>query len=324
MSLSFPCKNVSNWGLTTDVRGAEPLIFRNRLVLSVKHQRPWRYWLWPAGLIIIWMLICACPSALARDLAALPKLDPMPEPQNQGYVMISGARIWYGTYGKGEPLVLLHGGLANSDYWAGEIAVLAASHTVVVVDSRGHGRSSQDNEPLTYEKMADDVIAVLDHLNFQKASIAGWSDGGIIALVMGMRHPSRVKELIAIAANMDPSGILPDNPAKPRFKSYVKRARLEYKRNSPTPDQFGAFEAAVNQMWDTQPNYSAAALARIKSPTTIMIGEHDQAISREHSAYLAQAIPKGRLVVLPGLSHFSLVQDPEVVSNEILKALSLE
>jgi pimeloyl-ACP methyl ester carboxylesterase len=88
--------------------------------------------------------------------------------------------------------VLLHGGLSNSDYWGNQIKALAPHHTVIVVDSRGHGRSTRDDRPYGYDLMADDVVALLDTLHIAKADIVGWSDGGILGIDLALRHPDRI------------------------------------------------------------------------------------------------------------------------------------
>jgi pimeloyl-ACP methyl ester carboxylesterase len=91
-------------------------------------------------------------------------------------------------YGHGEPVILLHGGLVDSNYWGNQVPVLAKYYQVIVMDSRGHGRSSRDERPFGYELMASDVIGLMDYLKIQKAAIVGWSDGAIIGLVIAIRQ----------------------------------------------------------------------------------------------------------------------------------------
>ena len=235
----------------------------------------------------------------------------MTSPAASGYVTTGGARIYYATYGKGPPVILLHGGLANSDYWANQVAPLARTHRVILIDSRGHGRSSRDARPYTYELMESDVVAVIDSLKIQKAALVGWSDGAIIGLVMAMKHPERLTRVFAFAANMDPSGVNMDATSRPPFSTFVARAATDYARLSPTPTRFSDFVAAIGKMWEHEPNYTAADLARIRLPIAIVDGDHDEAIKAEHTAYLARAIPGARLILLPGLSHFAMMQDPK-------------
>jgi pimeloyl-ACP methyl ester carboxylesterase len=100
--------------------------------------------------------------------------------------------IYHAIYGEGPLVTLLHGGLANADYWGLQVSALMVHHTVVVMDSRGHGRSTRDARPFSYDLMADDVVALMDALGLPKANIVGWSDGGTIGFDLAMRYPSRV------------------------------------------------------------------------------------------------------------------------------------
>ena len=106
--------------------------------------------------------------------------------------------------------VLLHGGLANSDYWGNQVAALAPHHRVILVDSRGHGRSTRDARPFSYDLMADDVVGLLDKLKVPRADIVGWSDGAILGLDLAIRHADRVGKVFAFAANTQTAGVKPD------------------------------------------------------------------------------------------------------------------
>src|SRR5687768_1965922 len=132
---------------------------------------------------------------------------PLPAPTGQAYVENDGARIWYATYGAGPPVILLHGGLGHSGNWGHQVpALTGAGYRVVLVDSRGHGRSTRDLRPYGYELMASDVLAVMDALNLEKSAIVGWSDGSCIGLVLAAKVPERIAGVFFFACNMDPSG----------------------------------------------------------------------------------------------------------------------
>ena len=104
-----------------------------------------------------------------------------------------GVRIWYATYGSGSPVILLHGGLGNGGNWGYQVPALASfGHRVVLIDSRGHGRSTRDLRRFTYEMMASNVLAVMDALSLDKAPIVGWSDGACIGLALARQVPARV------------------------------------------------------------------------------------------------------------------------------------
>lgn len=260
--------------------------------------------------LALMLTLGALPTSAAELWKTLPELHATPAPQASGYVTNNGARIYYAVYGAGPPVILLHGGLASSDYWQNQVTPLARSRQVILIDSRGHGRSSRDAQPFTYELMESDVLAVMDALKIPKASIVGWSDGAIIGLVMAMKHPERVDRVFAFAANMDPTGANLDGISTPTFQSFIKRAAVDYARLSPTPGQFEDFTQAINHMWEHEPNYTAADLGRIRVPVAIVDGDHDEAIRSEHTAYLARSIPGAQLILLPDLSHFAMIQDP--------------
>src|SRR5678816_1006332 len=118
---------------------------------------------------------------------------PLPDTNDQGYVDHDGARIWYATYGFGSPVILLHGGLGHSGNWGYQVPALVENgYHCIVIDSRGHGRSTRDARPYTYELMASDVLAVMDRLRIERATLVGWSDGACIAMVLAAQSPDRV------------------------------------------------------------------------------------------------------------------------------------
>ncbi len=248
-----------------------------------------------------------------------PSLPPTPE---QGHVDYDGARIWYAVYGDGPPVVLLHGGLGNSGNWGYQApALVAKGYRVVVIDSRGHGRSTRDERPYTYELMAADVLAVMDRLGLERPAFVGWSDGACVALVLAAQTPSRVAGVVFFACNMDPSGVKAFE-FTPILGRCINRHRQDYAQLSATPDQFEAMSAAVGLMQSTQSNYSADDLAQISVPVTVVHSEYDEFIHREHAVYLAQTIPNAELVDLQGVSHFAPLQRPELFNDIVLAFLS--
>jgi pimeloyl-ACP methyl ester carboxylesterase len=236
---------------------------------------------------------------------------PLPVTNDQGYVDHDGARIWYATYGSGRPVILLHGGLGHSGNWGYQVpALVGVGHRGVLIDSRGHGRSTRDSRPFTYEMMASDVLAVMDALHLEKAAVVGWSDGACIALILAMQAPARIAGVFFFGCNMDPSGTKEIVQPSPILNRCFGRHARDYAQLSATPDQFKAFADAVGVMMKTQPNYSARELADIRVPVAIVHSEHDEFIKREHAEYLARSIPGAELIVLPGVSHFAPLQRP--------------
>ena len=243
---------------------------------------------------------------------------PMPAARTSGMAPVNGIRVYYAIYGSGPPLLLLHGGLASAECWSAQIPAFAAAHEVIVMDSRGHGRSTRDARRYSYDLMAADVVALLDHLHVRKTSIVGWSDGGIIGLDIAIHHPERVDHLFAFGANYSVSGLKPGAERAPVFAAYIERAGKDYARLSPTPRDYEAFVAAISAMWSTQPEFTLAELARIAAPTMIADGEYDEAIRREHTEALARAIPGARLLIMPRVSHFAHWQAPDEYNRAVL------
>src|SRR5258708_7355383 len=123
------------------------------------------------------------PIAVAQNRwERLPPTPTLPKPERGGLAPVNSIRLWYAIFGQGTPVILVHGGLANSDYWGLQVAALAPHYRVIVLDSRGHGRSTRTDAPITYDLMSSDVLALMDYLRIEKAALVGWSDGAIIGL----------------------------------------------------------------------------------------------------------------------------------------------
>jgi pimeloyl-ACP methyl ester carboxylesterase len=246
---------------------------------------------------------------------------PLPAATVDGYAENVGARICYSSYGTGPAVILLHGGLGHGGNWGYQVpALIDAGYRVVLIDSRGHGRSTRDDRPYTYELMASDVLAVMNTLNLDRAAVAGWSDGACTAMILGMQAPARVAGVFFFACNMDPSGTK-EIEFTPTLQRCFSRHKKDYTALSATPDQFDAFCDAVGVMMRTEPNYSASDLAQVRVPVAIVQSEHDEFIKQEHAEYLAQSIPGAELVILPGVSHFAPLQRPDLFNQVLLAFL---
>ena len=242
-----------------------------------------------------------------------------------GRVEHEGARIWYADFGAGAPVILLHGGLGSGDDWENQVSALCErGYRVVLVDSRGHGRSTNDTTAFSYELMASDVLAVMDALKLERVAVVGWSDGAIIGLILAMKHAARVAKVFFFGGNMDLSGAKPISPADPNIGRMFQRAANEYARLSETPEAFNTFADAIGHMMQTQPNYNAADLAAISVPVAIVHSEHDEFIKREHAEYLARTIPGAELIVLNDASHFAPHQKPTEFNAALLAFLGTE
>jgi pimeloyl-ACP methyl ester carboxylesterase len=244
---------------------------------------------------------------------------PLPAPSDLGYIENDGARIWYSAYGSGAPVILLHGGLGHSGNWGYQVpALIEKGYRAILMDSRGHGRSTRDERLFSYELMASDVLALMDALHLKTAALVGWSDGACTALILARKAPSRVAGVFFFACNMDPSGLKPFEATPALSRCFARHAK-DYKELSATPERFEGFVEDVSLMGRTQPNFSAHDLANIIVPVTVVQGEHDEFIKREHADYLARTIPNARFVLLKNVSHFAPLQRPDSFNAAILE-----
>ncbi len=271
-------------------------------------------------LFVIALFVVGAPVRSAPQWLTLPPTPTLPKAIKSGLAPVNGIKIWYAVFGRGEPIVLLHGGLANADYWGHQVRALQSRYQVIVMDSRGHGRSSRDAQPYGYDLMASDVLAVMDHLRIKQAAIVGWSDGAIIGLDIAMHHPERVSKLFAFAANSDPSGVA-DIAKSDVFNAFIARAGEEYKRLSPTPTEYKAFVEQITKMWESQPHWTETDLAKINVPTWIVDADHDEAIKRDNTEFMAAHIRGAGLLLEPEVSHFSFLQDPQQFNDDVLHFL---
>jgi len=273
---------------------------------------------------VVLALLLLLPLDVARSEPLWQTLPATPAPvpgEHVGHAKVNAINLYYATIGHGPPVVLLHGGLSNSDYWGHQIKALAPHHTVIIVDSRGHGRSTRDERPYGYDLMADDVVALLDTLHIAKADIVGWSDGGILGIDLALRHPDRIGKVLAFAANTVTSGVQEGVEKNPTFARFIERAGHEYAKLSATPKEYDRFVAQISKMWETEPNWTDAQLQSIHTPVLVVDGDHDEAIKRAHTEYIAATIPGAGLLILPNTSHFAFLQDPTLFNETLLHFL---
>jgi pimeloyl-ACP methyl ester carboxylesterase len=234
-------------------------------------------------------------------------------------LLINGIPTWYETIGSGhEDVVLLHGGLSNSQVLSDVLAPLSERYRVTSFDRRGHGRTPDSPEDFHYESMADEVIAVLEHLG-TRAHLIGLSDGGVVALITAQRRPELVDRLVLIGGNFHFDGLAqfelePDEPAVALLVS-------EYAARSPDgPEHFGVVAEKTSAMWGREPTMTQDDISRISAPTLVLVGD-DDAIRLDHTVALYEALPNGQLCVVPGASHFLPIEQPEETLKVLLRFL---
>lgn len=268
-----------------------------------------RHWIFVAAM-------CAATSAHAQQWMTLPPTPTLPKPDISGTAPVNGIRVWYAEFGHGDPVLFVHGGLGNSDYWGNQVRAFSGRYRVIVMDSRGHGRSTRDAKPYGYDLMASDVVGLLDYLKIKKVALVGWSDGAIIGLDIAMHRPERLSKLFAFAANIDASGVS-DASHSPVVAQYIARAGREYETLSPTPKEYKAFLAQITGMWNGQPHWTKADFAKIRTPTWIVDADHDEMINHDQPRTMADWTPSAGLLIEPDVSHFGFLQDPAQFNKDL-------
>ncbi|MFB8029425.1 alpha/beta fold hydrolase [Streptomyces sp. NPDC056465] len=241
------------------------------------------------------------------------------------YVELRGVRTWYETEGDGDPLVLLHGGFCTNETWGAQRADLAARYRLFLPERRAHGHTPDVEGPLSYRDMADDTVAFLESVVGGPAHLLGWSDGGIVALLVALARPDLVRRVAVIGANHRPSpecwvepamldAMTPDSPDLAFFREMYEAV---------SPDGAGHWPVAAGRiidMWRREPELSAEDLGRIGAPTLVLVGDDDM-MTLEHTIGLYRAIPGSQLAVVPGASHLVPLEKPDQVNHLVLDHL---
>jgi pimeloyl-ACP methyl ester carboxylesterase len=240
------------------------------------------------------------------------------------YVDIGGLRTWFDTAGEGDPIVLLHGGLCTNDSWAAQMPVLAEQFHVFAPERRAHGHTPDVDGPMTYRDMAMDTIGFLESVVKQPAHVLGWSDGGVVGLLVAIARSDLVRKLVAISANTNPHagvpgademfGAGPDDPS-------LEMLRAPYAAGSPDgPEHWPVVFAKFKEMITSQPDITPDELSRIAAPTLVVSGDDDM-VMLEHTVELYRAIPGSELAIVPGTSHALIYEKPELVNRIVLDFL---
>jgi pimeloyl-ACP methyl ester carboxylesterase len=208
-----------------------------------------------------------------------------------------GVKLYYEVYGTGEPLLMVHGNGGSISDLRNQIAHFRKRYRVIAMDSRDHGRSADSAETLTYEKMTDDLAALLEHLKVGPVNVLGWSDGGIEALLLGIRHPAKVKKLVAMAANLNPSA----DAFSPDVLALINTMMAEVPAAArETPE--GKRALKVTGMMLVEPHIDVKALETITAPTLVLAADHD-VIRDEHTIDIFHHIPNSQLAIFPNATH---------------------
>ncbi|HKP68415.1 MAG TPA: alpha/beta hydrolase [Pyrinomonadaceae bacterium] len=238
-----------------------------------------------------------------------------------GYAPVNGLKMYYEVHGSGEPVVLLHGAfMAITDEWTDWIKELSKTRKVIAVEMQGHGRTADIDRDLTYENLSDDVAALLDYLKIERADVAGYSLGGVVAMQTAIRHPDKVRKVVSISAWIRRDGWVKEaNDFWPNFTWEMMKgspAEVGYKKLSPTPDGFPKFfehiKAAAMRPYDVVDKFKAT-----KAPMFFIHGDAD-GVRLDHIAEMYRLKggdihgdmhphPESRLAILPDTTHVTLM-----------------
>jgi pimeloyl-ACP methyl ester carboxylesterase len=229
------------------------------------------------------------------------------------YYAVRGIKMYTEVYGSGKPLLLIHGNGGRIAAFTDNIPYFSARYKVIAVDSRAHGKTTDNNDSLSFEMMADDFAALLDQMHIDSAYVIGWSDGGINALLLAMRHPEKVIKLVSTGANMTPdsSALIPVfwKDEQKQYDSDKNKVRTTAKEKN---------DWKIFLLDWLQPNVPLNNLSAIQCPSLIICGDNDL-IPIEHTAAIYRHIPRAYLWVLPHSGH-STLQEHRDEFNRLVNA----
>lgn len=237
------------------------------------------------------------------------------------HVRLLGHQTWASIGSeKDEKVLLLHGGLSNSEALLDTVGqLLGASYRVAAFDRRGHGRTADTSEPFHYATMVDETIAFLEHLG-GPAHLIGWSDGGNVGLLVALRRPDLVGRLVVIGSNYHHDGLRPLGPQDQLFAMQT----ASYAERSPDgADHFDEVLGKTLTMWESEPQLTVDDLRRVAVPVLVMVGD-DDAIELSHTCSLYESIPGAQLAVVPGTSHALPIEQPDETVRIIERFLRAE
>jgi pimeloyl-ACP methyl ester carboxylesterase len=258
----------------------------------------------PATVLLFCLLSAATASGQTHTAPAAARAVPYGHNAAAGRTFThDGVKLYYEVYGAGEPLLLVHGNGGSIADFRAQIDYFRKRYKVIAMDSRDQGQSADSPDPITYEKMTDDLAALIDLLHIGPVNVLGWSDGGIEALLLGIRHPAKVRKLVAMAANLNPT----DQAVRPEVLTLVKGMVDAMPAGDANP-QVRRGRKVTAMMLD-EPHIDVTALERIAAPTLVMAADHDL-IRLEHIVDIFNHVPNSQLVILPNATHLVPFDDP--------------
>jgi pimeloyl-ACP methyl ester carboxylesterase len=229
------------------------------------------------------------------------------------YVKLNNANFYYEEYGKGEPLLMIHSCGTDIKAMEYQIDFFKDKYRVIIADSRGQGKSELKTNDLTYDLMAEDLEGLVKYLKLDSINILGWSDGGIIALKMGINNNVNIKKIVTMGANLRPDTTAINTWAYKQVREMHAKTLKMVKNGDISRDW--KKELQFDDLLMNQPNISHSDLAKINAAVLVMIGD-DDIIRNEHAVEIFNNIPKSQLCIMPGRNHGAPRNDSRVF-NEI-------
>jgi pimeloyl-ACP methyl ester carboxylesterase len=256
--------------------------------------------------ILIMLFITASSQLLADHHEAGQNYGSNPD---AGHVAkINGIDMYYESYGEGEPMLIIHGSGQSITDMHYQIAHFSRSYQVIVADSRGHGKSGLGTEALNYVQMMEDWNSLMDMLDLSNANVIGWSDGGIIALLLAIHHPDKVHKMATMGANLRPDDTAIYTWAA-EFVAGAIESVDEMIAKGDTSNDWQLMSQHLN-MLKTQPNIPIEDVQKIEAPVLVINGDKD-VIRNTHAMQIFNNLQKGHLAIMPGQTHFAPITDPE-------------
>ena len=261
--------------------------------------------------IVLLFLILATTTIYSQKAKNTNPLNYGNNPKAGKYLATRGIKIYYETYGKGEPLLLIHGNGGSIKDFKYQIGFFSKHYKVIVADNRAQGKTIDSSATLNYETMADDLNALLDYLKIKSANVIGWSDGGIDGLLLAIHHPDKVKKLVATGANLVPDDAVLD-PAGVAFVADSRKALMVAKQDAATKNTL----KLINMM-ALEPHISFADLQTISCPVLVVGGDAD-VIKPSHTVQIFEGIKQANLWILPSSGHATLQRYKEEFNAKVL------
>jgi pimeloyl-ACP methyl ester carboxylesterase len=247
------------------------------------------------------------------------------------YADVNGINLYFELHGAGRPLILLHGGLGSGEMFGPVIPALSERHQVITVDLQGHGRTADIDRPLDLAVMADDIAALIDHLELTKPDLVGYSLGGGVAIHTAVKHPGKIGKLVAASVNLRPDAIYAQmreqqgqvSGAAAEFMKDTPMYQL-YQRVAPRPEDFPRLLDKIGELMGKDFDYTEQVRG-LQVPTMIVAADADMAPPSHavevfqlldgglrDGGWMGEGRPKGghALAILPGLTHYNIFSSP--------------